>query len=187
MTEAVHEAPRVAQANRRLLLRLLVVALGMFAFGFALVPFYETICEVTGIRNVFQPDAPLAQNSQVDATRDITVEFDANTQRLPWSFKPLEGSVSVHPGALTQVVYEIRNPLNRPVTGQAVPSYAPSNAALYFRKLECFCFRQQTLAPGEVRRMPVVFVIDPALPVDVRQITLSYTFFEVVGGDGVRG
>jgi cytochrome c oxidase assembly protein subunit 11 len=73
------------------------------------------------------------------------------------------------------------------VTGQAVPSYAPSNAALYFRKLECFCFRQQTLAPGEVRRMPVVFVIDPALPVDVRQITLSYTFFEVVGGDGVRG
>jgi hypothetical protein len=72
MTEAVHEAPRVAQANRRLLLRLLVVALGMFAFGFALVPFYETICEVTGIRNVFQPDAPLAQNSQVDATRDIT-------------------------------------------------------------------------------------------------------------------
>jgi cytochrome c oxidase assembly protein subunit 11 len=187
MTEAVHEPPRMAQANRRLMTRLLVTALGMFGFGFALVPFYESICEATGIRNVFQADAPLARNSQVDASRDIMVEFDANTQRLPWTFKPVEGSLSVHPGALTQVEYEVRNTLNRPVTGQAVPSYAPANAAPYFRKLECFCFRQQTLGPGEVRRMPVVFVVDPALPADVRQITLSYTFFEVVGGDGGKG
>src|SRR6266481_7936 len=170
-------------ANRETLKKLLVVAVAMFGFGFALVPFYEKICEVTGIRNVFQPDAVAAQNTQVDTTRNISVEFDANTQRLPWTFKPLQGSVSVRPGEVTQVVYEVRNTLERPVTGQAVPSYSPQQAALYFRKMECFCFRQQTLAPGEVRRMPVVFVIDPGLPPELDTVTLSYTFFEV---DGAR-
>jgi len=171
------------KANRQLVKKLLVVVAVMFGFGFALVPFYEKICEVTGIRNVFQPDAVAAQNTQVDTTREISVEFDANTQRLPWTFKPLQVSVSVHPGEVTQVVYEVRNTLERSVTGQAVPSYGPQQAALYFRKMECFCFRQQTLAPGEVRRMPVVFVIDPKLPPELNTVTLSYTFFEV---DGAR-
>jgi len=184
MTTA-QDAAALTQANRRLLAKLLVIAAGMFGFGFALVPFYETICEVTGIRNVFQPD--MVANTQVDTARLISIEFDANTQRLPWTFRPLDGSVSVHPGALTQVVYEVRNTLDRPVTGQAVPSYTPAVAGQYFKKLECFCFRQQTLAPGEVRRMPVVFVVDPAVPADVRSITLSYTFFEVTGGEGRRG
>jgi cytochrome c oxidase assembly protein subunit 11 len=184
---AAQPLPGVARANRRLLGKLLIIAVGMFGFGFALVPFYETICEVTGLRNVFQADAPLAQNTQVDRARVVAIEFDANTQRLPWTFRPVEGTLSVHPGALSQVIYEVRNTLDRPVTGQAVPSYAPANAAQYFKKLECFCFRQQTLAPGEVRRMPVVFVIDPGLPADVRAITLSYTFFEVAGSEGRRG
>ena len=170
-----------SKANRRLRLRLLVVAVGMFGFGFALVPFYETICQVAGIRNVFQPDEPVPANTQVDATRSVAVEFDSNTQRLAWTFKPVEGSLSVHPGAVTQVLYEVHNKLDRPVTGQAVPSYAPALAAGYFKKLECFCFQQQTLGPGETRRMPVVFVVDPALPRDIGTITLSYTFFEVAG------
>ncbi|OGA27466.1 MAG: cytochrome c oxidase assembly protein [Betaproteobacteria bacterium RIFCSPLOWO2_02_FULL_65_24] len=174
-------------ANRKLLRKLLIVALGMFGFGFALVPFYETICEVTGIRNVFKPDTVSAENTQVDTSRTVSVEFDSNTQTLAWTFKPLEGSLAVHPGAVTQVIYEVRNTLDRPVTGQAVPSYAPQYAAGYFKKLECFCFKQQTLAPGEVRRMPVVFVIDPSVPADVRAITLSYTFFEVAGTRGKRG
>jgi cytochrome c oxidase assembly protein subunit 11 len=190
MTQAqqgIHAQPGVAAANRLLLGKLLVVALGMFGFGFALVPFYDQICEATGIRNVFQPDAPLPANSQVDVTRMVAVEFDSNTRRLPWTFRPLEGGISVHPGAVTQVIYEVRNTLDRPVTGQAVPSYAPSNAAQYFKKLECFCFQKQTLGPGEVRRMPVVFVIDPALPGDVSAITLSYTFFEVAGAGGAPG
>ncbi len=173
-------AGNLVLANRRLMKKLLVVAAIMFGFGFALVPFYEKICEVTGIRNVFQPDA-VAANTQIDATRLVSVEFDANTQRLPWTFKPLQSSVTVHPGEVMQVVYEARNTLERPVTGQAVPSYSPQQAALYFRKMECFCFQQQTLGPGEVRKMPVVFVIDPKLPSELNTVTLSYTFFEVNG------
>jgi len=181
MSQAVDE---LAIANRRLMKKLLVVAAMMFGFGFALVPFYEKICEVTGIRNVFQPDAVAAQNTQIDASRRVSVEFDSNTQRLAWTFRPLQPGVTVHPGEVTQVEYEVRNTLDRPVTGQAVPSYGPREAALYFRKMECFCFQQQTLRPGEVRRMPVVFVIDPKLPPEVNTITLSYTFFEVNGARG---
>jgi len=179
-------AGNLVLANRRLMKKLLVVAAIMFGFGFALVPFYEKICEVTGIRNVFQPDA-VAANTQIDATRLVSVEFDANTQRLPWTFKPLQASVSVHPGEVTRVVYEVRNTLERSVTGQAVPSYGPQQAALYFRKMECFCFQQQTLGPGEVRKMPVVFVIDPKLPPELNTVTLSYTFFEVNGARGGGG
>lgn len=175
------------KANRQLMKKLLVGAAIMFGFGFALVPFYEAICQATGIRNVFQPDAVAAQNTQVDAKRRVSIEFDANTQRLPWTFRPLQSSVSVHPGEVTQVMYEVRNTLDRPVTGQAVPSYGPQQAAPYFRKIECFCFQQQTLGPGEVRKMPVVFVVDPKLPADVNTITLSYTFFEVNGARGAQG
>ncbi len=184
MNRAVDE---LAIANRRLLRKLLVVTAVMFGFGFALVPFYETICEVTGLRNVFQPDAAAAQNTQIDASRTVSVEFDSNTQRLAWTFRPLQAGVTVHPGEVTQVEYEVRNTLKRPVTGQAVPSYGPREAALYFRKIECFCFRQQTLAPGEVRRMPVVFAIDPKLPPELNTVTLSYTFFEVNGARGGGG
>jgi cytochrome c oxidase assembly protein subunit 11 len=177
----VTAATDLAAANRRLLKKLLVVAAGMFAFGFALVPFYEQICEIAGIRNVLRPDAPLPANTQVDTARTVTIEFDSNTHDLAWNFKPASRSVQVHPGELATVTYEVRNALDRPVTGQAVPSFGPQHAAQYFKKMECFCFRQQTLAPGELRQMPVVFVVDPALPPDVNTITLSYTFFEVAG------
>jgi cytochrome c oxidase assembly protein subunit 11 len=169
-----------ARANRRLFTKLLVIACGMFGFGFALVPFYEKICEVTGIRNLVRPDE-LPANTQVDTARTVTIEFDSNTNHLAWTFRPVQRSVRIHPGELTTVAYEVRNPLGRAVTGQAVPSYGPQVAAQYFRKMECFCFRQQTLGPGEAREMPVVFVVDPALPPDVHTITLSYTFFEVAG------
>ena len=160
--------------------KLLIVACAMFGFGFALVPFYKKICEVTGVNNVLRADAVI--NSQVDTARFLTVEFDTNLRNdLPWTFAPLEKSVRFHPGELIQVTFEIRNNSNRPVTGQAIPSYGPQLAARYFKKLECFCFTQQTLAPGEVRRMPVVFVIEKGLPQDVNTVTLSYTFFEVEG------
>jgi cytochrome c oxidase assembly protein subunit 11 len=186
--QAVAQAPEGRRlANRQLFRKLVIVAIGMFGFGFALVPFYETICEVTGIRNVLQADKATPENTQVDTSRSVAIEFDSNIQKLPWTFKPLDGAVSVHPGAVTQVVYEVRNTLDRPVTGQAFPSYNPQRAAGYFKKLECFCFRQQTLGPGEVRRMPVVFVIDPQVPDDVNTITLSYTFFEVAGTRGAGG
>ena len=176
-------------SNQRMLKKLLVVALGMFGFGFALVPFYEKVCEIAGLRNVWQPGQvePGATNTQVDLTRRLTVEFDSNIRMLPWTFKPMASSVEIHPGELTQMVYEVRNTLDEPVTGQAVPSYSPRLAAQYFKKLECFCFTQQTLAAGEVRQMPVVFVIDPDLPKDVNTVTLSYTFFRVDGTNSKAG
>ena len=160
--------------------KLVVVAVAMFGFGYALVPFYQKICEVTGINSLFKPDE--VANTQVDATRLVTIEFDSNLRsNLPWTFRSLEISTRVHPGELTTVIYEVRNTSDRALTGQAVPSYGPQLAVRYFKKLECFCFTQQTLNPGEVRRMPVVFVIDKNLPADVNTITLSYTFFEVEG------
>jgi cytochrome c oxidase assembly protein subunit 11 len=100
---------------------------------------------------------------------------------MPWKFRAMQFSADVHPGAVTQVEFEVVNTTGHPVTGQAIPSYGPRNAAQYFRKLDCFCFAKQTLAAGETRRMPVVFVIDPALPKDLGTITLSYTFFAVEG------
>jgi cytochrome c oxidase assembly protein subunit 11 len=166
-------------ANRALLKRLGVVVAAMFGFGFLLVPFYEKICEVTGIRDLGRADE--VSNTQVDATRTVRLEFDANTRNLPWEFRPRERSVDVHPGELRQVVYDVVNTTDRPLTGQAIPSYAPGLAAQYFKKLDCFCFTTQTLQPGERREMPVVLVVDPRLPADVPVVTLSYTFFEVEG------
>lgn len=163
-----------------MLRKLLIIAVAMFGFGFALVPFYQKICEVTGINNILNADV-VAKNTQVDTSRTVTVEFDANTRALAWNFQPLQVSVKVHPGELTQVAYEVKNTLPYAVTGQAIPSYGPQLAAVYFKKLQCFCFTQQTLKANEVRQMPVLFVIDPGLPKDVNTITLSYTFFEVDG------
>lgn len=169
--------------NRQLLVKLTVVAACMFAFGYALVPFYEKICEALGVNNlVGEAAAPL--NTQVDATRSVVIELDGNTHEMPWRFRPLVNHVDVHPGQVMTVEYEVSNVRGEPVTGQAVPSYGPRNAAQYFRKLDCFCFKQQTLAAGETRRMPVTFVVDPALPKDVGTITISYTFFEVPGLKG---
>jgi cytochrome c oxidase assembly protein subunit 11 len=177
-------APESAAAEQRrsnlaLVKRLAVVVIGMFAFGYALVPFYEQICRATGLRNIAQPD--VVKNTQVDASRSIRIEFDSNLRNLPWTFKPLEPVVNVHPGEIRQVIYEVVNTTGRPITGQAIPSYGPQHAARYFQKLDCFCFAKQTLQPGEVRKMPVVFVVDPSAPADLATITLSYTFFEVEG------
>jgi cytochrome c oxidase assembly protein subunit 11 len=178
---ARHQADVAAvhRANRVLLAKLGVVVLGMFAFGYALVPFYQKICEVTGLRDIARADD--VHNTQVDASRSVRIEFDSNVRKLPWQFRPLEPVIGVHPGELRQVMFEVVNTTDRAVTGQAIPSYGPAGASRYFRKLDCFCFARQTLAPGERRQMPVVFIVDPALPDDIATITLSYTFFEVEG------
>ena len=168
------------QENRKLLAKLGVIVLAMFGFGFALVPFYEKICEAAGLRSIAAPD--VVRNTQVDATRTVRIEFDSNTRKLAWQFHALEPIIGVHPGELRQVLFEVVNTSDRPLTGQAIPSYGPAQAASYFRKLDCFCFTQQTLQPGERRQMPVVFVVDPGLPPEIATITLSYTFFEVEGG-----
>jgi cytochrome c oxidase assembly protein subunit 11 len=166
--------------NNLILRKLIVVAVAMFGFGFLLVPFYKTICEVAGLNTVVQRDE--VANTQIDASRLVTIEFDANARSgLPWTFAPLQRSVRIHPGQLTEVTYEVRNDASVPVALQAIPSYGPQYAARYFKKLDCFCFKQQVLQPGEVRQMPVVFVIDPEVPADLGTVTLSYTFFEVEG------
>ncbi|ALK32004.1 cytochrome c oxidase assembly protein [Burkholderia plantarii] len=166
--------------NRTMLLKLVVVAALMFGFGFALVPIYRAICQVTGLNNLVQRDvsAREARNTQVDLSRTISVELDANA-RGPLGFRPEQRSLDVHPGEVMTVVYEVTNAQDRQVVAQAIPSYAPKQATEYFKKIECFCFTQQTLKPNESRRMPVVFVVDRALPKDVKTITLSYTFFEL--------
>lgn len=179
---------QVKRQNFRMLGKLAVIVLGMFAFGYALVPLYKAICEITGINVLALSDRQIPgatssapANTQVDLSRSITVEFDANS-RGPWIFKPAKRSLVVHPGELTTVMYEFQNVQNRTMSAQAIPSYAPAKAAAHFNKLECFCFNQYTLAPGEKKQWPVAFVIDPKLSRDVKTITLSYTFFEVGGG-----
>ena len=175
------------RANVRMVAKLVVVTAGMFAFGYALVPIYKAICEMTGINVLALGDKLIpgvtssqAANSQIDTSRTITVEFDANA-RGPWDFKPAVRSLQVRPGELTTVMYEFQNIQNRTMAAQAIPSYAPRQASPHFNKLECFCFNQYTLSPGEKKQWPVAFVIDPKLPKDVTTITLSYTFFEVGG------
>jgi cytochrome c oxidase assembly protein subunit 11 len=170
------------QLNAQTLGKLLVIAVLMFGFGYALVPVYKKICEITGVNLLTPKDASVEdiKNTQIDKNRTITIEFDANAQG-PWRFRPTIASIQVHPGEMAQVTYEVVNTQSRSIDAQAIPSYAPQQAAAHFKKMECFCFKQQTLGPNEARQMPVVFFVDPALPRDVKTITLSYTFFEVGG------
>jgi cytochrome c oxidase assembly protein subunit 11 len=170
--------------NRRMVGKLAVIVVMMFGFGYAMVPLYKSICEALGINvlSLAERDASAIGrkpvNSQVDTSRTVTVEFDANA-RGPWSFKPAQSVLKVHPGEVTTVMYEFRNEQNRVMSAQAIPSYAPKQATAHFNKLECFCFNEYRLQPGESKQWPVVFVIDSKLPKDVTTITLSYTFFEV--------
>ena len=168
----------MAVGNGKTLGKLVVVALVMFGFGFALVPFYYKICEATGLNA--GAEQSLVNNTQVDTSRWVTLEFDANTNAaLPWQFKPMQRSLKVHPGQLVQVEYEVVNNSDQAIVGQAVPSYGPARAATFFKKIECFCFTPQKLAAGERRRMPVLLVLDPTMDRDLHTVTLSYTFFDI--------
>lgn len=178
----------IATLNRQMLLKLLVVTVFMFCFGYALVPAYKAICELTGINVVTSKNEygiralgatkPVENNTQIDYSRTVTIEFDSNA-RGPFRFRPVKNFIEVHPGELNQIIYEVVNEQNQTIVAQAIPSYAPKIATQHFTKLECFCFQQQSLAPKESREMPVMFVIDPNLPKYVKTITLSYTFFEI--------
>jgi len=167
--------PDTAVENRTVLKKLIVVTVAMFGFGFALVPFYKKICEVTGLTK----ERIAVTNTQVDVARTVTIEFDSNVGgKLPWKFEPLTVNLKVHPGEMKQVMYRVTNTTDRTIVGQAIPAYGPQRAASYFKKIECFCFSEQTLGPGEERLMPVQFVVQNDLPKDVNTITLSYTFYE---------
>lgn len=166
--------------NRRLAVRLALVAVCFAAFGFAMVPLYDVFCRITGLNGRTNASAAtLAANTQVDGQRWVRVELLGHA--MPGAGLDLEPEVftlQVHPGSVIHTSYVVRNVADRVFVGQAVPSVTPATAATHFRKIECFCFDQQTFQPGEVRTMPVVFVVDTALDRDIRTITLSYTFFE---------
>lgn len=170
------QQPARARANKRTLRWLLGMVVAMFGFAFALVPLYDVFCDLTGLnRGEIQA---LARNTQVDVSRRVRVELVANApDDATWRFAAPAQPVNPHPGELVRVDYELENLSDRPLRGRAVPSYGPAAAASHFRKIECFCFRDQILAPGEKRVLPVLFVLDRTLPADMGVVTLSYSFF----------
>lgn len=159
--------------------RILWVCVASFAFCFALIPVYTIFCEITGINGkTGSVSAASASRMEVDESRTITIQFDTSVNAgLPWAFKPKMSSIKVHPGEVTEALFEATNLSEGELVGQAVPSVAPNRASIYFSKTECFCFTEQALAAGETRDMPVRFVVDPALPRNVSTMTLSYTFY----------
>lgn len=167
--------------NQRLAGRLLLVVFASLTFAYMQPPLYRAFCEWTGIYDVQKADEFRASSL---VGRPVTMEFDANTHGSGLRFTALQQSMPTKTGELVQVNFRVENLTNHPITGQAIPSYGPKHVANYVKKLDCFCFRQQVFAPGEVRVMPVVFALDRELPEDVTTVTLSYTFFEVPGGVG---
>lgn len=176
--------PSNARATRGIA-KMVAVAIGAFAFTFSLVPLYRIACEkVFGVRLERGPvDAQVAAMASEPGTavsdRVVTVQFDAGVNsKLPWGFRPNVRSMQVRVGEQYETTYFAKNESARPIVGSATPSVAPARASGYFNKTECFCFTAQTLAAGESRDMPVRFIVDPALPADVKTVTLSYTFFK---------
>ncbi|RMF16272.1 MAG: cytochrome c oxidase assembly protein [Gammaproteobacteria bacterium] len=173
------------EKNRRFVIRMVIVVAGMFGFAFALVPLYQVFCVVTGLNGKTDTEAYVPPPQAVmDESRIIRVQFvSQNHDGMPWQFAPQVQEVRVHPGQPMQVAFNVSNPTDRPMVAQAVPSVTPSQAAQYFHKIECFCFGRQELAPGQSEAMPLRFVVDVALPEEVRTLTLSYTLYDVTDND----
>lgn len=176
------EANELQTRNRRTIGKLSLWAVGMFGFAFALVPLYDVICEVTGLNgktnSVAIVEAP--DDLAVNEERTVTVQFVTRSAReMIWEFEPEVRAVRVHPGEIKMVNFRVRNPGSETITGQAIPSLAPGLAASHFKKTQCFCFDQQTLAGNAEESMPMIFYLDPALPEHVNTITLSYTLYDV--------
>ena len=185
-----NDSPLVTRSNRTLVLKLLAVVAAAFAFGFALVPLYDVLCAATGFNGKTSQGklgvggiaGPAAAPSRIDTTRVVTVEFTGTVMPgLPWEMRPLTASLDLHPGELHQARFLVHNNSDRTIVGQAVPSVSPGQAAQHFEKLDCFCFSQQTLAPGETRELPLTFIVKPEIDESIRTVTLSYAFFNVDG------
>lgn len=171
-------------SHKQLIRKLMFIVVGMFGFGFALVPIYDVFCDITGLNGKTKGQIILSETMEVDESREIIVEFIASlNEEMPWEFRPMVRTVKVHPGKPTRIEYVAINKTNKDIIGQAVPSVAPGMAAPYFEKTECFCFTEQLLRAGEEKLMPVVFVINPDLPEHIKIITLSYTFFIKPGSE----
>lgn len=169
-------------ANKKLIARLLVGLAASILFAVSMVPLYRVMCEVTGFNGKTNDTAKkIAKSLKVDETRLVKVEFTSSVMPgLPWQFAPMQESILVHPGKMELVKYQAKNITNQTSTGQAIPSVSPGQAAQYFNKIECFCFRRQELKAGESKEMPLTFYISPDLPAEIKTITLSYAFFDAV-------
>jgi len=172
------KAARAVTANQKIVRRLLFGVVGMFGFGFAMVPLYNVFCDITGINGKTGGRVAIAA-TEPDMDRTVTVEFITSVnQSMPWDFRPEVTSMEVHPGKMYRTTFYARNRTDKPMVGQAIPSVTPGIAALHFKKTECFCFTEQQFSAGESRDMPLMFMVDRELPDEIGQLTLSYTFFE---------
>lgn len=170
---------RRAKANKKLGLKMLWIVIGALLFAFALVPIYDVLCTMTGLNGKTKSTASEVENTKVDNTRWVTVQFTSSVMSgLGWNFYPKQTSIRLHPGQVETVLFEAKNITSQELAGQAIPSVTPGLAASHFKKIECFCFKRQTLKPGEAKEMPLRFFVSPDLPKDVNDITLSYSFFK---------
>ncbi|MCV2885842.1 cytochrome c oxidase assembly protein [Aestuariibacter sp. AA17] len=166
--------------HSKMVLKLVAIVIGMFGFGFALVPLYDVFCDITGINGKTSNTASVYQSVEIDESRWVTVEFITRTNTgMPWQFEAKTKRIRVRPGEMNEVAFYVRNPLNRPIVGQAVPSVSPGTAAIYLNKTECFCFNHQPLNGKEEALMPMKFYVDPQLPKDITYFTVQYTLYDV--------
>lgn len=189
--ETTGNNPQPARSNRRLVAKLLVIVAAAFAFGFALVPLYDVLCNVTGFNGKTKQGkvgvgglngAAATAGSRIDMSRIVTVEFTGTVMPgLPWEMRPLTSTLDLHPGEMHQAKFLVHNRSDKTIVGQAVPSVSPGQAAQHFEKLDCFCFSQQTLAAGETKELPLTFIVKPEIDEQIRTVTLSYAFFNVAG------
>ncbi|MFC4698654.1 cytochrome c oxidase assembly protein [Glaciecola siphonariae] len=177
---AVQSASTAPQSHGKTVGKLILVVVGMFGFGFALVPLYDVLCDALGINGKTSNEVAVYEAVEIDTSRTITVEFITRTNTgMPWEFKAQTKRVEVNPGEMSEVAFYVRNPVNRNIIAQAIPSVSPGTAALYVNKTECFCFKHQPLKAGEEAVMPMTFYIDPQLPDDITFFTLQYTLYDI--------
>jgi cytochrome c oxidase assembly protein subunit 11 len=172
------------QQHKKMVLKLVAIVVGMFGFGFALVPLYDVFCDLTGLNGKTSNTAAIYESVEVDESRIVTVSFITRTNTgMAWHFEVETQQVKVHPGQMNQVNFTAVNPTNRVIVGQAVPSVSPGTAALFLNKTECFCFEQQILQAGEHVTMPMRFFVDPQLPKDITYFTVQYTLYDVTSAE----
>jgi cytochrome c oxidase assembly protein subunit 11 len=171
---------QVQTKNSKMVMKLAAIVIGMFGFGFALVPLYDVLCDALGINGKTSDIAAVYESVEIDESRLVTVEFITRINTgMPWQFSTQTKRVKVHPGEMSQVDFLVKNPASTRIVGQAIPSVSPGPAAIYMNKTECFCFEQQTLQAGEEMLMPMRFYVDPQLPKDITYFTVQYTLYNV--------
>ena len=180
-TDALTAKQQIDLKNKKLVRKLIWMVIGSLLFAFALVPLYDVLCTLTGLNGKTNNTAAVLSTAKVDETRWVNVQFTTNVMPgLGWNFYPKQASIKLHPGKIETVIFIAKNTTNEVVVGRAVPSITPGIAAANLKKIECFCFVNQSLKPGEERAMPLRFFVSPDLPKDVSDMTLSYSFFPAV-------